>query len=78
MGLQASSILEESSLVDQFALGSNTTEESVITVSDDDLVGEDDEVTSAFSGHLIFMYIYILVCVHIHIHVHVCVMGAHE
>ena len=47
---QASCIVEESSFVDQFALGSNIPEETVITISDDDLIGEDDEVTSAFSG----------------------------
>ncbi|KAL5499807.1 hypothetical protein EMCRGX_G011269 [Ephydatia muelleri] len=41
--------VEELNFADQFALDSSTPEETVITISDDDLVGEDDEVTSAFS-----------------------------
>ena len=46
--------VEELNFADQFALDSSTPEETVITISDDDLVGEDDEVTSAFSGCSLF------------------------
>lgn len=55
---QTSCSIEESNFADQFALDSSTPEDTVIIISDDELVGEDDEVTSAFSGYSFFSFNY--------------------